>query len=193
MGHEPRQEADGAVHHVFARGNRRQEIYVDDADRRTYLAMLRAVTRRHRWRCLAYCLMSNHVHLLIETPQSNLGLGMKRLHGPYAQSFNRRHRRVGHLFQGRYGAVRVDDDEQVWATAAYIALNPVEAGLCEAACEWPWSSYAAVVGGWEPAWLDAARLFSYFDAAGGDGRRRYVELAYSGGRGGSAPQRAARA
>jgi putative transposase len=180
MGHPPREEEEGAVHHVFARGNGRQNIYIDDADCRTYLAMLRAVVKRYRWRCLAYCLMGNHVHLLIETPEANLGAGMRRLHGPYAKSFNQRHGRVGHLFQGRYGAVRVDDDEQIWATAAYIALNPVAAGLCDAARDWRWGSYAAVVAGTAPAWLDAARLFEYFDAAGGDGRRRYEGMGAAG-------------
>jgi REP element-mobilizing transposase RayT len=90
----------GGVAHVFARGNRQQLIFLDATDRRRYLDLLGRVARRLRWRCLAYCLMDNHVHLLIETRLPNLGRGMRELHGDYAQLFNKRHDRSGHLFQG---------------------------------------------------------------------------------------------
>jgi putative transposase len=168
MGLQPREEEPGAIHHVYARGNRRQDIFVDDNDRRAYLAMLRKVVRRHRWSCLAYCLMRNHVHLLIETPDPNLGDGMKRLHGPYAQGFNTRHKKVGHLFQGRYGAERVTSDAQLVATLRYIALNPVEAGSCEDARDWRWSSYALLVEGIAPEWVDGVRVRAYLAAWGAD-------------------------
>jgi putative transposase len=104
MARKPREETEGGIFHVFARGNRRQRIYLDDVDRRRYLRLLQTVVAEQRWRCLAYCLMENHVHLLVETPAANLAGGMQRLHGWYAESFNARHRHVGHLFQGRYGA-----------------------------------------------------------------------------------------
>jgi len=176
MARRPREDYPGATHHVYARGNGLQEIFLDDADRRTYLSMLGRVVARMEWRCLAYCLMSNHMHLLLETPSANLGAGMQYLHGFYAQTFNQRHSRSGHLFQGRYGAVRIEDDPQLWATVRYIAHNPVEAGFSASAIEWPWSSHRAVVRRDAPAWLDTVRLLSYFTAHGGDGRRRYVEL-----------------
>jgi putative transposase len=102
---KPRAELAGGVHHVFARGNGRQLIYLDDADRGSYLAMLARAVAHRQWRCLAYCLMDNHVHLLIETPLPNLGAGMQWLHGRFAQQFNERHGRSGHVFQGRYGSV----------------------------------------------------------------------------------------
>ena len=102
--------------------------------------------------------MSNHLHMLIETPKPNLSQGMQRFHGDYAQRFNRRHQRSGHLFQGRYNAVGVKDDAQLWTTVRYIVNNPVEAGLCDAPEAWPWSSHAAVIEGTAPRWLDAARL-----------------------------------
>jgi putative transposase len=162
---------------VFARGIARREIYVDDVDRRIYLATLGRVARRQQWRCLAYCLMPNHVHLLVETPFANLGAGMQRLHGDYAHVFNERHGRSGHVFQGRYGSVRITTDEQLWTTAAYVALNPVAAGLCQAPEEWPWSSH-----GWmadarrRPGWLDVPRLLSYFEGLGGDPREHYAAL-----------------
>jgi REP element-mobilizing transposase RayT len=176
MSRQPRNEYEAGVHHVYARGNGRQAIYVDDHDRQTYLAMLARVSRKLRWRCLSYCLMTNHIHLLVETRAPNLGAGIHRLHGPYAQRFNRRHGRTGHLFEHRFGAVRASTDAQVWMTAAYIARNPVDARLCRSAADWPWSSHRAVVAGCPPDWLDATRLFSYFDPAGGDPRVRYAEL-----------------
>ena len=176
----PREEIEDGVHHVYARGNGGREIFLDDADRWRYLAMLGDVVVRMRWRCLAYCLMRNHVHLLVETPAVNLGEGIQRLHGRYAQKFNERHRRSGHVFQGRYGAVRVTSDEQLWTTTRYVALNPVAAGLCERPEDWRWSSHAAVLGGGTPAWLDVARLLSYFAGLGGEPRERYADLVRTG-------------
>ena len=157
--------------HVFARGNDKRLIYRDDLDRRMYIAMLRG-TVRQRWRLLSYCLMENHVHLLVETPEANLGDGMQRMHSLYALEFNKRHRRSGHLFQGRYGAVRIKTDEQLWAVAAYIATNPVSAGLCAMPADWRWSSHSAVLEGEGADWLDVSRLLTYFGCAGGDPRKR---------------------
>ena len=102
--------------------------------------------------------MDNHVHLLLETPQTNLGAGMQRLHGVYAQTHNKRHGRSGHVFQGRFGANRVTTDAQLWVTARYIARNPVEAGLCARPEEWQWSSHASILANAAPPWLDRERL-----------------------------------
>jgi putative transposase len=173
---KPREEVEGGVFHVFARGNDKQAIYRDDVDRETYLRALRQTVKRSRWRLLAYCLMDNHVHLLIETPERNLGDGMRRLHGLYGQIFNARHGRCGHVFQGRYGCERIKSDEQLWTVAVYIARNPVEAGLCEASADWPWSSHARTASGDSPEWIDAAHLLAHFAAAGGDGQARYVAM-----------------
>ena len=165
---------------MYARGNAKQAIYLDDQDRQTYLRLLGLVVKRSRWRCLAYCLMHNHVHLLLQTPEANLAQGMRWFHGLYAQTFNERHGRAGHLFQGRYGAVRVKDDEQLWTAARYLALNPVEAGLARHPADWPWSGYATMAAGGAPAWLDVRTLFSYFEAAGGNALRRYTEFVEDG-------------
>jgi REP element-mobilizing transposase RayT len=161
---QPREDEEGGFHHVFARGNRRQPIFLDEVDRRIYLSMLGRAVERWSWRCLAYCLMDNHVHLLLETPGRNLGKGMQRLHSVFAQTHNARHGLVGHLFQGRYGAVRVTTDAQLWAVAEYIARNPVEAGLCERPEDFAWSSRGAVAVGRTPGWLDAARLQEFLAA-----------------------------
>ena len=180
MPRKPREEVEGGLFHVFARGNDKRTIYRDDADRLTYLRLLGRAIQQFRWRLLAYCLMENHVHLLVETPQANLAEGMRWLHGVYGREFNARHGRSGHLFQGRYGAVRIKTDEQLWTVAGYIAMNPVEAGLCGRAEEWPWSSHSAALSGEAPEWVDVEHLLDYFAAAGGDGRRRYAEMFATG-------------
>jgi putative transposase len=173
---KPRAEVAGGVFHVYARGNDRGVIYRDDSDRRMYLRMLRGTVRQQRWRLLAYCLMENHVHLVMETPHANLAGGMQRMHGLYAREFNTRHRRSGHLFQGRYGAVPIKTDEQLVGAAVYVAMNPVEAGLCSRPDEWPWSSHAAVIDGMWSDWIDVPRLLGIFGRDADEGRRRYAAL-----------------
>jgi putative transposase len=175
----PREEVDGGIFHVYARGNAKQAVYVDDTDRRTYLRLLGLAIGRQRWKCLAYCLMENHVHLLLETPHAGLAAGMQWLHSVYAQTFNARHGRVGHLFQGRYGAVRVTSDSQLWTLLRYVGVNPVEAGLCRRASDWPWGSYGSLQAE-APAWLHWEHLFGLLAASGGDPWRRYVELVEGG-------------
>ena len=147
---------------MYARGNDRQRIFKDDVDRRAYVAMLGHVVTKRAWFCLAYCLMRNHIHLLVETPEPDLDAGMHWLQGSYAKGFNRRHRRSGHLFQGRYGAKRVEDDPQLWMTADYIARNPVDAGYCTTPEEWRWSSQGAEQ---QPPWLASSRLRAYLRMA----------------------------
>ena len=177
MARRPRDEVAPGVYHVYARGNDRRPIFSGETDRRHYLTLLGKVTGQHRWRTMSYCLMANHVHLLVETVVPNLGAGMGRLQGAYAQAYNRRHGRTGHVFQGRYGAVSVTTDAQLVEVSRYIALNPVEAGLCDRPERWLWGSHAAAVGSSvAPGWLDVERLLEYFGAAGGDAVERYVRL-----------------
>ncbi|AFT70043.1 Transposase of ISGbem_B [Alloalcanivorax dieselolei B5] len=141
-----RLEFAGALYHVTSRGNRRDLIYEADEDRHAFLAVLDDVDETFNWVCHAYCLMGNHYHLLIETPDGNLSKGMRHLNGVYTQVFNRHHRRVGHVFQGRYKAILVDREEYLLELARYIVLNPVRAGLVRDALDWPWSSYRATLG-----------------------------------------------
>jgi putative transposase len=168
------------VHHAYARGNNRQDIFLGDTDRVAYLTLLGHVVERFRWRCLAFCLMRNHVHLLVETPVEVLGAGMHRLHGLYVQSFNKRHRRCGHLFQGRFRSVPIEGDAQLLEVARYIARNPVEAGLCRDAADWPWSSHAVALASAGPAWLDTSRLMAYFGEDGGEPLRRHADFVRKG-------------
>ena len=135
----------GGVYHAVARGNRGSPIFGDDEDCVQYLTLLGRVTRRFRWALLAYCLMGNHVHLLVETPEPNLSAGMQWLHGKYGRYFNDRYELFGHVFQGRYKAIRQQRDEQLWHVLRYIALNPVEAGMCLRPRDYQWSSYRAAL------------------------------------------------
>jgi REP element-mobilizing transposase RayT len=139
-------EFPGAVYHVTSRGNARQAIFIDDEDRGGFLDVLSMVVERFNWLCHSYCLMENHYHLLIETPDGNLSKGMRELNGVYTQGFNQRYRRVGHLFQGRYKAIIVEKDDHLLSLCRYVVLNPERAGLIKRPEQWRWSSYRATAG-----------------------------------------------
>jgi putative transposase len=159
-----RLEFPGALYHVTSRGDRREPIYEDDEDRSAFLSVLSSVVGRFNWLVHAYCLMGNHYHLLIETPDGNLAQGMRQLNGVYTQYSNRRHRRVGHLFQGRYKAILVQKESYLLEVSRYIVLNPVRAEMTRSAGDWPWSSYRATAGRINPPeWLTIKWILSAFD------------------------------
>jgi REP element-mobilizing transposase RayT len=141
-----RLQVAGGTYHVTARGNRRQSIFVDDDDRQAYLQTLARVQRRHHWQVLSFCLMPNHVHLLVQTPVPNLSLGMQLLNGSYGQAFNRRHAGDGHVWQGRFHSRLVQVERYLREVMRYIALNPVRANLAAKPEDWAWSSYPALTG-----------------------------------------------
>ncbi len=174
-----RLEYPGAVYHVTARGNAREPIFTTDDDRARWLRLLGRDVEQQRWRCHAYCLMGNHYHILVETPEANLSRGMARLNGVYSQWFNRRHQRVGHLFQGRYKAIVVAKQSHLLELCRYVVLNPVRAGLVDSADRWAWSSYqATATGRGVPPWLTTQWVLAQFDAETGRARqayRRFVE------------------
>lgn len=160
-----RVEYPGALWHVTNRGVERRNIFADDGDRHYFLRLLEQVVQDYGWQLAAYVLMSNHYHLLFVTPERNLSRGMKDLDGDYAASFNRRHERVGHLFQGRFKSHLVDSDAYLLEVARYIVLNPVRAGMVEHVAAWPWSSYRATAGlGACPTWLDVFSILDEFDS-----------------------------
>lgn len=173
MARPPRLEIPDAIYHASARGNERASIYWDDGDRRQFCELLAEVGEGFRWRILAYCLMTNHYHLLTQTPEPNLAQGMRQLNGVYAQGFNRRHGRVGHLFQGRYGARLVQADEHLRAAVRYIVRNPVNAGLCREPQGWRWSSHRAALGLERPGFLATATLLAYYGPTPAQARERY--------------------
>jgi len=150
-------EYPGAVYHVTSRGDGREAIYLTDEDREMFLKVLSHVVERFGWVCHAWCLMTNHYHLMIETPKANLSQGMRHLNGVYTQRFNRTHGRVGHVFQGRFKAILVEKDSHLLELCRYIVCNPVAAGMVKDAADWPWSSYQATAG------LEQAPAFTCVD------------------------------
>jgi REP element-mobilizing transposase RayT len=136
----------GGTYHVTSRGNRRQAIYHDEDDRRQFLHLCDRVARKRTWRMLAYCLMTNHFHLVIETPAPNLSVGMHQLNGVYAKYFNDRHSVDGHLFDRRFGSLLVESEAHLSEVLRYVAFNPVRAGLCAHPSQWRWSSFHGVEG-----------------------------------------------
>ncbi len=146
MGRPKRRLAADVIYHVTIRGNNQRPIFTCTRDREQYLRCLAWTSRKAGVRVLGYCLMGNHVHLLLETPDANLDTMMWRLSTEYARWFNRRHGRRNHLFGRRYHDVIISDQRQFAAVMAYVASNPVRAGLCGRPSEWPWSSHNAMVG-----------------------------------------------
>ena len=158
-----RLEYPGALYHVTARGDRRDWIVLDDGDRRAFVERLGRAVERYNWTLYAYCLMGNHYHLLVGTPDANLSRGMQWLNGVYTQSFNRRHGRVGHVFQGRYKAILVEREAYLLELCRYIDLNPVRAGLVANAEEWPWGSHRATrCLETAPSWLAIKEVLALF-------------------------------
>lgn len=140
-----RPQIPDGLYHVTTRGNRRQLIVLEDRDCEVFLFLLATVVEQLGWKVHAYCLMTNHYHLLVETPNADLSVGMQLLNGQYAQAFNRRHGYEGHLFERRFAAEVVESDWHLLEVVRYIVLNPVRAGLCSHPAEWLWSSYRATV------------------------------------------------
>lgn len=156
-------ELAGGVYHVTSRGDRREDVYRSDEDRAAWLTALGQVCTRFNWRCHAWCQMTNHFHLVLETPDANLSKGMRQLNGVYTQQFNRCHALVGHLFQGRFKAILVERETYLLELARYVVLNPIGAGMVARPDDWPWSSYRVMVGAAPtPEWLKTDWLLGQF-------------------------------
>jgi REP element-mobilizing transposase RayT len=134
-----RSELPDGAYHVTARGVAREHIFVDDDDRRTFLHHLAEVVSRQQWQAHAFCLLGTHYHLIVSTTRARLSAGLHRLNSIYAQDFNRRHARRGHVFGDRFAAWLIEEDEHLAAACRYVIENPVRAGLCERAEDWRWS------------------------------------------------------
>jgi putative transposase len=181
-------EFPNAIYHVTSRGDRREDIFVDDEDRQTLLRVVAQGMDRFNAQVLAYCLMGNHYHFVLHTHEANLSRLMRHVNGVYTQAFNRRHGTVGHLFQGRFKAILVDRDAYLLEVCRYVELNPVRAGMVAAAADWPWSSYRAHAGLADtPPWLDTIGLHGYLLGREPAGRadhrtaaRRYERLVAEG-------------
>jgi REP-associated tyrosine transposase len=139
MARRPRSLLPDGFFHLTARGVARTAIYRDDGDFRFFLGLVRHVTERFAWRWHALCLMPNHYHFVVETTRAALSGGMHRVNGLYAEAFNMKYERSGHLFGDRFAARAIEDEEYVRAACRYVVYNPVRAGFCEHPADWPWT------------------------------------------------------
>lgn len=181
-------QGPGLCYHVTARGVRRMHIYLDDVDRRRFLAVLADIAEHYALRCHAYCQMTNHYHLAVTTMEANLSRAVQQLNRAYAQWWNWRHRHVGHVFQARFNAQVVQDDVHLVNVCRYIVLNPVRAGMVRSPERWRWSSYRATIGlTSRPAVLSGSQLLNAVspdDPA--DGPRRFRQTVIDAGAGSGA-------
>jgi putative transposase len=169
------------MYHLTCRGTEGRAIFLDDLDREVVLVELGEVVQAHSWLCPAYCLMTNHLHLVIQTPEADLAVGMHRLLSTYANYFNRRHNHVGHLFQSRYSSIVIERKSHLFEASRYVVLNPVRAGLCRRPGYWRWSSYRATAG-YEPSpsFLATHWVLSQFSGNARRAALRYVEFVADG-------------
>ena len=174
-------EYEGALYHVTSRGNDRERIFFTDTDREAFLELLGDVTERFSWIFHAYCLMTNHFHLVVETPNANLSRGMRHINGIFTQRINRLNGRSGHLLQGRFKSILVEKDSHLLELARYVVLNPVRAKMVRSAKDWKWS-YRATAGQTEvPGFLTTEWLLSQFDpdlSRAQKAYRRFVRQGY---------------
>jgi REP element-mobilizing transposase RayT len=171
-------EYPGAFYHVTSRGNEQKDIFKSKKDREKFLAYLESAVTRYGAVIHAYCLMSNHYHLLLETPKGNLSQIMRHINGAYTTYFNVKRKRAGHLFQGRYKAILVEADEYAGELSRYIHLNPVRAGMTSRPEDYQWSSYRSYIGlNKAPDWLKADFILGYFGGNNSEARSRYRKFA----------------
>ena len=177
----PRVIIPDGIYHLTARGSNRGAIFVFDQDRYDILERIARVVDEYELVCHTYCLMTNHYHLVVGTPDARLSKAMKALNGGYARRFDARHGRSAHVFRNRFRSELIDSDEYLLTACRYVVLNPVRAGLCGHPAEWPWSSYRALAG-LEPApiFLSEGSVLSYFGNAPDRARARYREFVDDG-------------
>ena len=168
MPRAPRHLASGEAYHLTSRGTNKCDVFLDDSDRRSFVRRLGTVALNRQVSCLAYCLMGNHIHLILRGSATGMSATMRDLLGGHAQWFNARHARSGHLFGARYNDVHISSDAQMHAAIRYVALNPVRANLVNHPSDWPWGSFAAVTAGtMHPGTVDLVALASILGAAQG--------------------------
>jgi putative transposase len=171
----PRRDFEGALHHVTDRGNRKQAIFEDAVDYECFLYLVGRAVKRFKWRVQDYCLLPNHYHLVIRTPEGGLSRGMQLVNGRYAQWFNDGRRLSGHLFQGRFGSKLVESLAHRLELARYVPRNPVKAALCDDPGQWRWSAYGALLRNRAPRWLAHGETLELFGDPPSMEAERYAE------------------
>lgn len=167
----------GAVYHITSRGNERKAVFKSRRDREKFIGYLQSATERYGAAIYCFCLMDNHYHLLMETPEGNLSQVMQHINGSYTTYYNVKRKRAGHLFQGRYHAILVEAGAYALELSRYIHLNPVRAGIATRPEDHLWSSYIHYIDGRnQPDWLQASPILAYLSQKEADARRRYQEF-----------------
>ncbi|MBU4315456.1 transposase [Patescibacteria group bacterium] len=181
MARQLRIQYPGALYHITVRGNQKKEIYYSDYDRRCFLSVIERVFKARNIICHAYCLMPNHFHLVLETPEANISLCMRDINSIYTQSYHKIHNTVGHLFQGRFKSFLIEKESYLLEVIRYTVLNPVRAGLVDDPEDWRWSSYCATVGYRRPPkWLSISWILLFFSCNKRRARRDFINFVYSG-------------
>ena len=176
-----RLEFSGALYHTTSRGDHRNSIYFEVADFELFLSILSDVCKQYNWVIHTYCLMTNHYHLLVETPDANLSKGMCQLNGVFSQSINYKYKRVEHLFQGRYKAILVDKGTYLIELCRYIILNPVRANMVDSLDEWLWSSWHSMIGHKaSPVWLETDGVLALFSNNREEAIKEYISFVKDG-------------
>jgi len=176
MPRRPRTELAGGIHHVTARSPWGRLLFIDDQDRVRYLGLLAKEIQQREWQLLTQCQMTNHVHLLIRTPEPDLGAGIKSMHERFATDLNQRHAQHGHVFGARFASKIVRSDRHLLGCLRYIARNPVEAGMCESPADWPWSAHRALIGIADAQCVDVATALDFLGPNIGAARIAYQQL-----------------
>jgi REP element-mobilizing transposase RayT len=178
-------EYEGALYHITSRGNAGDKIFHNDEDRSLFLHILKKVNDRFNWLCHAYCLMDNHYHLIIETPDGNLSKGMRQLNGVYTQAFNKEHKRAGHLMQGRFKSLLLEKDNYLLIASRHVVLNPLRTQSVARPDLWKWSSFRGMIGlDLAHPCLDVGGLLARLDENEGEARKKFFAFVMDGiGRG----------
>jgi len=179
MARKPRIQYPGAFYHIIVRGNQRQNIFIDDEDRLEYIRRLKRYKQKCGFLLYAYVLMSNHVHLLLETPKEPIARIMQMMNFTYTQYFNKKYNKVGHLFQGRYRSYLCDKDNYLIGLVRYIHKNPVRAGLVKIPEEYPWSSQGEYIGRVSDL-VDTEQVLRIFSERISIARKKYQEFMCEG-------------
>lgn len=175
-------EYPGALYHVYARGNARNSVFIDDSDKIRFLRDIKDTFEQYNFLCYSYCLMSNHYHILLETPEGNLSSGMHRLNCTYASYFNWKYDIVGHVFQGRYKSIVVQRENYLMELCRYIVLNPLRAGLVQHPGEYRWSSYCELAGKdcKKSGFLSTDWILSQFSELLTEAKKKYADFVLEG-------------